>query len=90
MANKNTLRKRQTKIRTGGAGVISSSPKRNMQMRVLHNTDANGRKDSMTVHEPIRKDSYVKFANHKYMREDPRGNHYRQWKSDSSVPTVGA
>jgi hypothetical protein len=43
---------------------VSTNRKRNTAMRVYHNTDASGRKCSLTVHEPMLKGEYMTFKNH--------------------------
>lgn len=54
----------------GGSGVVMQSPRRNLQMVILTNTDEKGRKTSLTVHEPIRKDSAMGFKNHNYLKDN--------------------
>lgn len=49
-----------------GAGVVSSAPRRNMQMRVYQNQNPNG---TSTAHEPINKADYVTFKNIGWVRE---------------------
>jgi hypothetical protein len=51
----------------GANGVVSDSPRRNMQMAVYINKDESGRKTSLTVHEPITKARPITFTNHGYM-----------------------
>jgi hypothetical protein len=48
-------------------GVVSASPNRNMQMRVLQNKNEDSKTSSFTVHEPINKDRFVTHPNHEYM-----------------------
>jgi hypothetical protein len=55
--------------------VISSNPRRNMQQVVLHNTDASGRKASVTRHIPIDDSRFVTYANHGFVA---KAGKYRQ------------
>ncbi len=75
MANKNTkIRNRRNHVRTGDAELISSSPRRNMAMRVLRNPG-----DSRTVHEALDPTRWVDFKNHGYIAKDPTGMYgYKQ------------
>ena len=59
-----------TCARPNGEGVINATPRRNMQMRVLQNSNGNGGKDSITVHEPIDKGRFVVHPNHEYIRRE--------------------
>lgn len=61
--------------RVHGEGEISSDERRNMRMRVLHNSNGVGGKDSMTVHEPISDSRPVRFKNHNYVQKD--GGYYQ-------------
>ena len=73
----------------GKDGVVSSSRKRNMAMKVLLNLDERGKRASLTVHEPLDKSAYVGFKGHGYLRKDERNNNqYRQWKKDTSRPVA--
>lgn len=63
--------------RPNGEGVVSASPRRNMQMRVLHNENGNGGKSSLTVHEPIRGDRPVRFKGHGYIFKDERSGYFQ-------------
>lgn len=55
-----------------GGGVITASPRRNMQQRVLTNTGGG----TLTVHEAIDPTSPVSYKNHGYLSDD-----YRQPKT---------
>jgi hypothetical protein len=48
---------------------VSQNRKRNTAMRVYKNTDANGRKCSLTVHEPMLKGEFMTFKNHKEYKD---------------------
>lgn len=65
----------------GAEGVVSLNARRNMQMKVLQNQDENGRKETLTVHEPIHKREFITHPNHQYIRDDKRGGGYFQPKT---------
>ena len=75
----------------GSNDTVSSNRRRNMAMRVYRNRDESGKKDTVTVHEPLLKGEFVTFKGHDYMRKDESnggGNNYRQFKQDSSRPVA--
>jgi len=49
--------------------VISRNQRRNMQMVINKNVDADGRTFTVTAHIPITNDSPVIFKNHDYMKD---------------------
>jgi hypothetical protein len=68
MANRNTKNRQlgeKAKPQSLGEGkfLVSSNPKRNMAQVVYHNTDASGKKFSLTRHEPL--DEKKAFNPHK-------------------------
>ena len=66
----------------GKDGVVSQNRKRNTAMKVLLNTDENGKSQSLTVHEPIDPKRFVTFKGHGYLRKDEyERNQYRQPKT---------
>lgn len=67
-----------TAIRNGDGIVSTSGSRRNMQMRILHNSNGDGGKSSLTVHEPINGSYPVIHPNHSYMANDPKGRGYFQ------------
>lgn len=69
-----------TAIRGAGGVISTSGSRRNMQMRVLHNSDGDSRKASMTVHEPINASIPVMHPNHEYIRNDKRVGYYQRVK----------
>ena len=58
----------------GDDGVVSRNVRRNTQMKVRHNSGANGT-FSLTSHEPINEKAPVVHANHRYISE---GRGYEQ------------
>lgn len=62
---------------SGGSGDVSRNNKRNMRMTVLRNSGG-GASSSLTVHQPIIPEAYVKFKNKKYMKEDKTFPGYKQ------------
>lgn len=50
-----------------GDGIISDSPRRNMQMVVFRNKNAAGQGDTMTRHIPIADTRFVTPKNHAYL-----------------------
>jgi hypothetical protein len=68
MANKNQKQKRKfVSAKPNGDGIISVNQKRNMAMRVYHNTDHNGKRMSITAHEPLNPGNWVTYKNHSYI-----------------------
>ena len=63
-------------------GLVSSNRKRNLAMRVYQNKDVDGKKESLTVHEPLLKGEFIKPRSHTYIT-------YRQPKADRSKMVVG-
>ena len=92
--NKNTARNKRLnrkEVRTGAKEVISQSPRRNMEMRVLRNTEG-GAAYSATVHVPIVKERDVRHKNHGYLLKDEHEeNQYRDFVKRGVVsrPTIG-
>ena len=82
MANKNTKQKiRRNRAKPQHqAGIVSTSPKRNMAQVVYHNVDNEGRKSSLTRHEPLDSTRYIRGKGHNYMPA------VRQPIADSSTP----
>jgi len=73
----------------GKDGLVSCNRRKNMAMRVLRNTDGAGQKISLTVHEPLKHD-YIVLRNHKYLKEDKRGNPYHQPRIHTPSSPVAA
>ena len=64
----------------GKDGIVSSNPRRNTCMKVLHNEGEGNR--SLTVHEPLNKNDFVIHKNHNYMAKDEKeNNNYVQPKN---------
>ena len=84
MANKNsTIRKSRTIVKPNGENVVSANPRRNMQMRIYVNEDGQGKKQSVTCHEPIDRKRFMVHQNHGYL-----AGQYRQTMPTSSRPAV--
>jgi hypothetical protein len=92
--NKNTARNKRVnrkEVRTGTRDVISQNPRRNMEMRVLRNTDGSAAY-SATVHVPIVKERDVRHKNHGYLLKDEyENNQYQPFTKQGVVarPTIG-
>ena len=52
----------------GKGGTVSANQRRNMAMRVFSNKGEDGRKDTVTCHEPLVKGAFITFKNHDYLK----------------------